>query len=106
MKEGDRVRVKVREVTPDDRKAGLYEHMLGKTGIVENVYNEAEIAVRLDLAGLDDVQRAVHTEATRRMRDKFVEQASEDAKKSLSKDELEFVPNFVVLVRASDLEKV
>ncbi|MCW5937126.1 MAG: hypothetical protein KIT11_07465 [Fimbriimonadaceae bacterium] len=104
--EGSRVRVKDRPMNAEDAKAGLYPHMCGLTGVVENYYNDEEIAVKVDFASMPDVYRDVHTEATDRMRKKFRENESEVRKSALTKDELDFVPNFVVLVRKSDIEAI
>jgi len=40
------------------------------------------------------------------MRDKFLANVSEEQKKQLSKEELEFGANYVVLVQKSDLEPI
>ncbi|CAN5592621.1 hypothetical protein BH11ARM2_BH11ARM2_04700 [soil metagenome] len=105
FKEGDKVRVVTRKVTDADRKSNRYfDHMAGLTGDVANVYPE-DISVRVDLNSLSDVTRNVHTTATRRMREKFVGNVGDEQRKSLSKEELEFTPNYVLLVSERDLEK-
>lgn len=105
FKEGDKVRVVTRKPTDADRKANRYfEHMAGLSGDVENVYPE-EIAVRIDLNSLSNVTRDVHTTATRRMREKFLSNVGDEQRKSLTKEELEFTPNYVLLVSEKDLEK-
>jgi hypothetical protein len=107
VKEGDRVRVVDRPVTEQDRKANIYfDHMKGLTGTVANVYGPDEVAVKVDLESLQRVSREVHDMATVRMREKFLANAPEEARKSLTKEELEFVPHSVILVRQDDLEKV
>ena len=105
-KEGDRVRILKRTVTEEDRKKHrYYEHMVGLVGTVENVYGKDEIAVKIDQDSLSDVTRAVHKEATKRMRTKFLENVSEEQKKQLTTEELNFDANYVLLVQSSDLEK-
>jgi hypothetical protein len=105
-KEGDRVRVVVRKVTEEDRKKNRYfDHMAGLVGSVQNVYSDTEIAVKIDTETLSDVTADVHKTATQRMRDKFVNSISEEQKKSLTKEELEFGAHYVLLVQAADLEK-
>ncbi len=106
VKEGDRVRIVKRELTDQDRKVyGFFDHMQGLTGTVENVYSKDEVAVKIDLAVLSKIPADVHKEATKRMRERFVENVGEEARKQLSKEELDFVPHYVLLVRTDDLEK-
>lgn len=107
VKEGDRVRVVKRELTETDRQVhAFFDHMHGLTGIVQNVYGKDEIAIKVDLASLPNVAADVHKAATNRMREKFSENLSEEGKKQLTKEELEFVPHYVLLVRSEDLEKI
>lgn len=106
-KEGDRVKIVQRKVTDEDRKKGRYfDHMAGLTGTVENVYEGNEVALKVDLDSLSDITLKVHKEATRRMRDKFVGAISEEQKKQLTPEELNFDANYVLLVQGSDLEAV
>ncbi len=105
-KKGDRVRVITRDVTEEDRKKNRYfEHMAGLVGTVQSFYSDAEVSVLMDLDALGTVPTAVHKTATQRMRDKFVANISEEQKKSLTKEELEFTPHYMLLVQADDLEK-
>lgn len=107
VSEGDRVRVVTRDLTDQDKKVyGFFEHMQGLTGVVENVYSQDEVAIKIDLVSLPKIPAEVHRDATRRMRERFAENVGEEARKLLSKEELEFVPHYVVLVRSDDLEKV
>jgi hypothetical protein len=103
IKEGDRVRVVRREVTAEDRKANRYfEHMAGLVGEVQSVYGPEEVAVRVDEDTLAHVARSVRDEVVRRMRIKI----PEEQKNSLPPERLNFSANYVLLVRADDLEKV
>jgi hypothetical protein len=104
--EGDRVRVKSRPVTDEDRKKNRYfEHMAGLEGNVQNVYSAEEIAVQVDPACLGKVTASVHKTAVQRMRDRYLDDMSEAQKKLFTKEELEFDTHYVVLVQGSDLEK-
>lgn len=106
-KEGDRVRVVVREVTEEDRAANrYYSHMAGLVGTVQNTYAVDEIAVKIDPPTLSKVTSAVQAESTRRMREKFVNSVSEEQKKQLTPEELNFNPHYMLLCRSEDLEKV
>ena len=106
LNEGDRVRIKTREVTEDDRKSNRYfDHMAGLIGSVQNIYGEKEIAVRIEPESLSKPSRDVHKEATLRMRAKFIENVSEIQRKELTKEELDFETHFMLLVDSNDLEK-
>lgn len=104
-KEGDRVRVKTRPVTEEDRKKNRYfEHMAGLTGVVTNVYSDNQVALRVDIDSTTPITREVLGAATKRMRDGFLNDISEAQKKLLTKEEMEFEANYVVLTQAGDLE--
>ncbi|QYK52600.1 MAG: hypothetical protein KF824_10080 [Fimbriimonadaceae bacterium] len=107
LAEGDRVEIVTRTVTEEDRSVHkFYEHMQGLTGIVSNYYNKDEVAVNIDLDCLTDVPKDVHKIATERVRERFNENVSEELKKLLEKDELNFTPHYVLLVREQDLKKI
>jgi len=107
LKEGDKVKIKKRPVTEEDRKKGqYYEHMAGLTGVVANVYEKNELAVRIDIPSLSSTTQKVHKEATKRMREKFLNAISEEQKKQLTAEEMNFDANYVLLLQAADLEKV
>lgn len=104
-KEGDRVRVVTRPVTEEDRKKNrYYDHMAGLTGIVQNVYGADEIAVKIDNESLTEVSGAVHKQSVVRMREKFLGAISEEQKKQLTPEELNFSAHYMLLVRSEDLE--
>ena len=106
-KEGDQVRVISREVTDEDRKKNRYfEHMAGLSGTVQNVYSDAEIAVRIDPASMSKITREVHTTATQRMKDKFLDGLPQEQKRNLTEDELDFKAQYVLLVQTTDLESL
>lgn len=104
IKEGDRVEVVTRELTSQDAKVhAFFGHLFGLKGTVQSVYSQDEVAVKIELDSLSAQALKVHTEATKRMRAKFVENTGEEARKPFTKDELDFVPNFVILVKETDL---
>lgn len=105
-KEGDRVRVVTRPVTDEDRKSNrYYDHMGGLVGVVQNIYSADEIAIKIEPEFMTAVTAGVQKEATMRMREKFLNNISEEQKKQLSKEELEFDAHYVQLVQTKDLEK-
>jgi hypothetical protein len=104
-KAGQRARVVTRAVTENDRKSHRYfDHMSGLVGVIDAVYAENEIALRVDMDCLTPVTRDVLAESTRRLRARVGEEISEEQKKMLTSDELNFQPNFVILVHSDDLE--
>ena len=104
--EGDRIKVKSREVTEQDRATNRYfEHMGGLVGTIQNVYENSEYAVRIDESSLSKPSRAIHKEATIRMRSKLLDGLSEVQKKELTKEELEFDVHFMLLIHGDDMEK-
>lgn len=105
-KEGDTVRVISRQVTDEDRKKNRYfEHMAGLSGIIENVYSDAEVAVRVNPDSMSKITREVHVTATQRMKDRFLEGLPQEQKRNLTEAELDFKAQYVVLVQSTDLEK-
>jgi hypothetical protein len=106
-KEGDQVRIVTRSVTEEDRKKNRYfDHMAGLSGTVENVYEGGVVAVRIDESTLSKVSADVHQRSIERMREKFLGQIGEEAKKALTPEEINFSAHFMQLVEADDLEKV
>jgi ribosomal protein L21E len=105
-REGDRVKIVTRPVTEDDRKANRYfDHMGGLVGTVQNVYAPDQVAIKVDPQTLTKVSANVHKMATERMREKFLANVSDEQRKQLTSEELNFDANFVLLVRGEDLEK-
>lgn len=104
-KPGDRVKVRQRKATDADREGLTYfEHLGGLTGTIRNVFNQDEIAVSIDFASMPEGMLTAHTEAVKRMRAKFLAGLSEEQRRGLSPEEKRFSANYVILVKASDLE--
>ncbi|MCU0316606.1 MAG: hypothetical protein MUC92_08440 [Fimbriimonadaceae bacterium] len=107
VKEGDRVKIVARTLSAQDKKVNsFFGHMQGLTAKVANYYSDEEIAIEVDLETLPDIQLSVHESATRRMRARFENEATEEAKKILTKEELAFTPHYMLLVTAADIEKI
>ena len=107
FKEGDKVRVVSRSVTEDDRKSSTYfEHMSGLTGVVQNLYGADGVAVKIDTTSISKVTGDVHKESIRRMREKFLQNISEEQRKQLTAEEQNFDAHYMLLVKSDDLEKV
>jgi ribosomal protein L21E len=106
FKEGDRVRVVTRPVTEEDRKNNTYfEHMAGLTGVVQNIYGSDGFAVKIELDSLSKVTQDVHKESTKRMREKFLANISDEQRKQLTSEELNFDAHYMLLIKNADLEK-
>jgi len=100
------VRIVTRDVTEQDRKTGRYfAHMAGLTGTVQNVYSPHEVAIKIDKETVGAIPLDVHRVAVERMREKFLDSISEEQKKSLTPQELNFDAHYVLLVSGSDLEE-
>jgi hypothetical protein len=105
-KEGDRVRIVERKVTEEDRKQNRYfDHMAGLTGTVQNIYSDKEVAIKVDDGSMTKVSTEVHKTANKRLREKFLANVSEEQKKLLTPEELNFDMHYVLLVDSKDLEK-
>jgi hypothetical protein len=107
FRSGDRARVVSRAVTEEDRRKNRYfEHMAGLTGTIQQVYSDDEVALEVDPDSMSEVSADVQKVATQRMRDKFLDRATEEDKKTYTKEELNFDAHYVVLIRPADLEKL
>lgn len=106
FQEGDRVRIQTPDLGAGAELSGVYPHMQGLTGKIANIYNNDEIAVEIDLGQLKGVAQDVHAISTQRMRDKLDKNLPQEDRKLLTKEEIQFTPHYVLLVRAKDLQKV
>ncbi len=103
-KEGDQVQVVARDVTEEDRKKNRYfEHMAGVSGTVQSVYSDSEVAVRVSTESMSKITLDVHTKATQRMKDKFLEGLPQEQRRNLTEEELDFKAQYVLLVQSEDL---
>ncbi len=104
-KEGDRVRIVTRDVTAEDRTDNrYYAHMAGLVGTIQNCYDNGLNAVKIDHDVLTKASRDVHTEAGKRLRQKFIDNVGEAARSQLTAEERNFQPNYMLLVESNDLE--
>lgn len=79
--------------------------MAGLVGTVQSVYADDQVAIQVDPASMSEVTSSVQKTATLRMREKFSNSISEEQRRSLTKEELEFDTHYVLLVQSTDLEK-
>lgn len=72
-------------------------------GQVQLIYGADEVAIKVEPSSMSEVTADVVRTATLRMRAKFVDAVSEEQRKQLTKEEMEFDANYVLLVRSEDL---
>ncbi|MCL6475818.1 MAG: hypothetical protein K6U75_12285 [Firmicutes bacterium] len=105
FKEGDRVRIVSREQTSEDTKErAYYPYMGGLRGTIYRLYSDGRAAVQVDLDSLPETVLTRHTEAQERMKNRWIESLSEEARSRLTPEEREFHLNYVLLVRVEDLQ--
>lgn len=105
FKEGDRVQIVTREQTNGDiKERSYYPFMSGLRGTIYRLYSDGRAAVQVDIDSLPEAVRTRHTEAQERMKNRWIEGLSEEARSRLTPEEREFHLNYVLLVRVEDLQ--
>lgn len=105
LKEGDRVQIVSREQTNGDiKERSYYPYMGGLRGTIYRLYKDGRAAVQIDLDSLPQTVLTRHTEAQERMKNRWIESLSEEARSRLTPEEREFHLNYVLLVRVEDLQ--
>ncbi len=105
FKEGDRVRIVSREQTSEDiKERAYYPYMGGLRGTIYRLYDDGRAAVQVELDSLPETVLTRHTEAQERMKNRWIESLSEEARSRLTPEEREFHLNYVLLVRLEDLQ--
>ncbi|GIV14927.1 MAG: hypothetical protein KatS3mg022_0362 [Armatimonadota bacterium] len=105
FKEGDRVQIVSREQTNGDiKERAYYPYMGGLRGTIYRLYSDGRAAVQVDLDSLPEVVLTRHNEAQERMKNRWIESLSEEARSRLTPEEREFHLNYVLLVRVEDLQ--
>lgn len=105
FKEGDRVQIVTREQTNGDiKERAYYPYMGGLRGTIYRLYSDGRAAVQVDLDSLPETVLTRHTEAQERMKNRWIESLSEEARSRLTPEEREFHLNYVLLVRIEDLQ--
>src|SRR5688500_7929609 len=103
VKQGDAVIIAAREQTAQDIKSGLYfPHYAGLYGTVLKVYGE-EASVLVDRESLPTDIRVRHEEGEKAMRQKWLDNLSQEATGRLGERERQFALNYAVLVSINDL---
>lgn len=103
LKEGDEVIVAAREQSAADIKSGLYyPHYAGLFGTILKLYGE-EASVTVDRDSLPSEIRLRHEEGEKAMRQKYLDNLSEEARGRQGDREKNFALNYAVLVSLADL---
>lgn len=105
FKEGDRVQIVTREQTNGDVKGrSYYPFMGGLRGTIYRLYSDGRAAVQIDPDSLPETVLTRHVEAQERMKNRWIEGLSEEARSRLTPEEREFHLNYVLLVSLEDLQ--
>ena len=103
LKEGDAVIVTAREQATADIKSGLYyPHYAGLYGTVLKIYGD-EVSVMVNPESLPTDVRARHEEGEKAMRQKWLDNLSEEARGRVVEKDRNFALNYAVLVAIGDL---
>jgi hypothetical protein len=104
LTEGDPVRVVDREVLAADTKSQLYySHYKGLTGTITKIYPDASAVVTVDTESLPTEIRSRHTDGSEKLRKKWLDGLSDEARNKLSASEKKFGLRYTLLVGVSDL---
>lgn len=105
FKEGDCVQIVTREQTNGDVKGrSYYPFMGGLRGTIYRLYSDGRAAVQIDPDSLPETVLTRHVEAQERMKNRWIEGLSEEARSRLTPEEREFHLNYVLLVSLEDLQ--
>jgi len=104
FQEGQRVEIIVRDQTPDDIKnRSYYTFWGGLTGEIYRIYNDGKAAVHIDNDALPDVVIKRHTDAQDRMKKRWIDSLSDEARNRLTPEEKQFKLKYMVLVDLGDV---
>jgi len=107
LAEGSPVRLADREPAAADTKSGLfYPHYRALTGTVAKLYADGTATVSIDPESLPPEIRARHQAGTDAMRQKWLDNLSDEARNKLSAAEKKFSLRYNLLVGVSDLSPV
>ena len=104
LAEGSPVRLADREPSAADTKSGLfYPHYRALTGTVAKLYADGTATVSVDPESLPPEIRARHQAGTDAMRQKWLDNLSDEARNKLSAAEKKFSLRYNLLVGVADL---
>ncbi|MFQ3548831.1 MAG: hypothetical protein SNJ70_03665 [Armatimonadota bacterium] len=105
FKDGDRVILKSRPVSPADEKSGLYfSYFGGLIGKIDRIYEDKSICVDIDINCLEPSMRERHIEVQERERKKWLKNLSREARSRLTPEQKLLTFNYRILVNENDLE--
>lgn len=107
LAEGATVRLADREPNAADHKSGLfYPHYRNLTGTVAKLYVDGTATVLADLNSLPSDIRARHVAGTEAMRQKWLDNLSDEARNKLSAAEKKFSLRYSLLIGTVDLTPI
>lgn len=104
LQEGERVEIIARDQTPEDIKnRSYYNFWGGLTGVIYRIYSDGKAAMHVDNDALPDVVIKRHTDAQDRMKKRWIDSLSDEARNRLSPEEKQFKLKYMILVDMGDL---
>ncbi len=104
LKEGERIEILVRDQSPEDLKnRNYYTFWGGLTGVIYRIYADGKAAVQVDNDALPDVVIKRHIQAQERMKKRWVDSLSDEARNRLTPEEKQFKLKYMILVDLGDL---
>ncbi len=106
FKEGDFVKIIDRETTPADSKSSTYYPFYrGLVGVVDRVYDEKEVCIKVDTDSLPTDVLKRHIQVQDAIKKKWLNNLSGEARNRLSAEDKQFTLAYTLLVQMNDLEK-
>jgi hypothetical protein len=105
LKAGDRVKIVDREMTLADIKSGLYyDYFRNLVGVVDRVYEDDSVCVKIDLDSLPPGVQKQHKEVQNAVRTRWLNGLGQEQRERLSETDRTVVLGYNLLVGAVDLE--
>lgn len=106
FKEGDFIKIIDRETTPADAKSSTYYPFYrGLVGVVDRVYDEKEVCIKVDTDSLPADVLKRHVQVQDAIKKKWLNNLSGEARNRLSAEDKQFTLAYTLLVQMNDLEK-
>lgn len=104
LTEGERIEIIVRDQSPEDIKnRSYYNFWGGLTGEIYRIYSDGKAAIQVDNDALPDVVLKRHIDAQDRMKKRWIDSLSDEARNRLSPEEKQFKLKYMILVDLGDL---
>lgn len=104
FKAGDRVQIVDREMTSADIKSGLYyDYFRNLTGVVDRVYEDNSVCVKVDMDSLPEDVRKRHLQVQDAVRTRWLNGLGQEQRDRLSETDRSVILGYNILVGAADL---